>query len=290
MANKYRFLSKDEFNKPCHRHQILVGDKWIDATGASTITSVLEKSGLTYWASGLAVKEFSGIENCKLLTKIKNKKATSEEFSIVESSVIEWLGKNKDITSDDYIQTCINAYFAHTIKLSDSAEAGVDLHADLEEYVKWCMKEGGKPRLYSVVDGNYKVKEFANWAMLDIKRFIFSEAHMYDEKLFVGGISDVGAEMMDGSYAIIDFKSAKEAYFSAFVQEAIYNLLLESNGLVDENGALILDFKEKISKYLVIPFGAKEFTVYENSNVEELKKAALSCINLYRAKAHFDEK
>ena len=43
---------------------------------------------------------------------------------------------------------------------------------------------------------------------------------------------------------------------------------------VGENGEILgSQFMKSVSKYIVIPFGAKEFTVHENSNVEELKKA-----------------
>lgn len=289
MQNKYRFLSQDEFGKPCHRHQLLVDDKWTDMTGGSSIVDVLKKDGLTYWAAGLAVKTFSNIEDGKLLTKIKNGKATDAEILLVQESVKKWQREHEDLPEDAYIQLCIEAYFAHTVKLDDSAGKGTELHAFLEEYVKFCMEKGGKPQPYKGED--IRVKEFSDWALKDIKRFIWSEAHMFNEDLFIGGISDVGAQMNDDTFAIIDFKSSKEAYFSHFVQGFIYNLLLEKNGLFDENGIQLLPKIEKpVNKIIIIPFGAKEFTVHENSNVDGLRKAALSCITLYREKCNFEKK
>ncbi len=291
MQSKYRFLNKDEFGKPCHRHQILVDGEYKDATGGSSIVDVLKKDGLTYWAAGLAVKTFSGIEDCKLLTKIKNKKASTSELLLIQETVKKWLSSNSKISEDSYIQLCIDAYFAHTVKLADSADAGTQLHKGLENYVKYCINHNKGEPLPLDDEEDIRVKEFSDFSLEHIKRFIWSEAHMFSEELFLGGISDVGAEMNDGSYAIIDFKSSKEAYFSHFIQASIYNLLIQANGLVNADGeSLKVQIDKPISKYIIIPFGAKEFTVHENSNVEELKEAALACIKLYRVKAHFDGK
>ncbi len=140
MPNQYRFLTKDEFGKPCHRHQILINGEWKDATGGSSIVSVLEKGGLTWWAAGLAVKEFSGIENPKLLTKIKHGKALKEEIKQVQDWVKEWKEKHRDMTLDEYIDLCGDAYKAHTVKLTASAEEGTELHLQLSNYVLDCIK------------------------------------------------------------------------------------------------------------------------------------------------------
>jgi hypothetical protein len=284
MKNQYRFLSEDEFGKPCHRHQLLVKDKWVDMTGASTIADVLGKV-LTWWASGRAV-ETLGWSNPH--PKIEGK-YTIVPFQERLEHLKPYYDKIKESSEEDYLELLDEAYKAHSVRLADSAEAGTDLHALLEEYVKQCINRGGEPEEYNAND--LRVKEFSNFALEYIKRFIWAEAHMYDEDLFVGGISDCGVEMNDGSYGIIDFKSAKETYFNHFVQIGVYNLLLEKNGLMDKDGVpLKTQVKSPISKYFVIPFGAKEFTVHENTNVEELKKSALSCIQLYRAKANFEGK
>jgi hypothetical protein len=89
--NKYRFLEIDENGQECHLHQLWSERKqdWENLTGTTTVLEVLGKP-LTWWASGLAVKEFSGIEDCKVLTKIKNKKATKKEIAEVETSVQNW--------------------------------------------------------------------------------------------------------------------------------------------------------------------------------------------------------
>lgn len=275
MKTKYRFLSEK------HRHQLFINNVWTDITGGSTVVDVLGKV-LTYWAAGLALEKIGWINN-KLKIDGKYQFTPLEKRLAHLKAIREQQSKLDD---KQYLDLLDEAYKAHAVRLVDSAGAGTDMHALLEEYVKQCLNRGGEPEEYKGSD--VRVKEFSEWAVSDIKRFIWSEAHCYDEDLFVGGISDVGAEMKDGSYVIIDFKSAKEAYFSHFVQVAIYNVLIEKNGLVDKDGKALLKLDKSISKYFIIPFGTKEFTVYENTNVDGLKKAALACIELYKQKSMFE--
>ena len=69
MTNRYQYLN----GSGEHVHQ-LDGQPLI---GTSRVGGILAKP-LTYWASGLAVQVF-GCANPKLLTKIKNGKATAQE-------------------------------------------------------------------------------------------------------------------------------------------------------------------------------------------------------------------
>lgn len=282
---KYRFLEVDEDGKQCHRHQY----DGVDMTGGSTIVDVLGKT-LTYWASGLAVKEFSGIEDCKVLTKIKNGKATDEEFLTTTHTLSNWLKSHQDIGVEEYLKICQKAYTAHATRLDDTAKVGTDMHQDLENYVKDCIENHeGKPY---IKDGDFikinQVEDFSRWAVINVKKFIASEAHCFDEVLFVGGITDAVCEMQDESLAIIDFKSAKVAYFSHFVQIAIYNILIAKNGLVDKKGVEIMKLEKPITQYIVFPFGMKELEPTIIKNTEGLIKSALACVELYRQKSAFE--
>jgi len=273
----YRFIEQDEKGKPCHFHQF----NGVNMTGGSSVVDVLGKT-LTWWASGLAVKEFSGIEDCKVLTKIKNGKATKEEKKEVQRVVLKWLEANKEITPEDYIKLCQKAYTAHAVRLDDTAQAGTDLHAELERFVKNTMDD-------RMAEYDEKIQPYIEWSIKNVKKYLWSEAHCFNEDLFVGGISDAGAEMQDGSYAIIDFKSAKQVYFSQFCQIAIYNLLIDKNGLVDKNGFEIMKLDKPITSFIVVPFGAFKFMPVINKNVEELKKSGLACITLYREKSKYEQ-
>lgn len=283
MENKYRFLEKD------HLHQLWSDRKeeYENLTGTTTILEVLGKP-LAYWASGLAVKEFSGIDDCRILTKIKNKKATTEEVKDINTKVGVWLETHKDISVEDYIKICQKAYSAHAETLKDTAEEGTDLHTELEKIVKIFMAGGAIPAI--VPAEKKQLLDFMLWAKENVKRFIGSEVHCYDEIMFVGGICDVVAEMKDGSYAIIDFKRAKDAYFSHFCQCAGYDLQLQKNGGLDKDGNTIMALEKPISRYIIIPFGKPEFGPVENNNIKGLQKAFVSLVNIYREKSIFENK
>jgi len=279
----YRFL-KEEKGQECHLHQYRKDENsnWENMTGASTIVSILDKSGLVWWASGKAVETLGWMH--------PNPKINGKYIKVSMEERLEHLkpyyDKIKSETEEEYLSLLDDAYKAHSVRLGESAEAGTSLHEKLENYVKDCMEYGIEN--VDTVGSVKQVKDFEEFTKKYIKRFIWSEAHMYDEDLFVGGISDCGAVMKDGSNAIIDFKSSKEAYFSHFVQISLYNVLFEKNGLVTANGEQLATYVYPISKYFVIPFGASEFTVHENTNIHDLKKCALSCVNLYREKINFE--
>ena len=287
--NAYRFNdSKDEKGKQQHLHQLWSERKeeYENVTGATTIIDVLGKV-LTWWASGKAM-EVMGWTNGKLKVDGKYQTIPLERRLTHLKPIREAQSKLSDT---EYLSVLDEAYKAHSVFLDKSADAGTDMHQLMEDYVKACIKTNGRPALYLVGD-NENLLAFSKWAVQNVKRFLWSEAYCYDEMLFVGGITDVGAEMKDGSYAIIDFKSAKEAYFNHFVQIAIYNLLIERNGLVDKHGndlhILEIGERQKITKYFVIPFGASKFTVVENDKVKGLKEAGLACVKLYREKSLFE--
>ena len=124
--SKYRFLEKDENGNECHRHQILVKDKWVDATGASTIVGVLDKP-LSWWASGMAVGTLGWLnaKNSKKEERLEHLKPYYEKI--------------KSVTEEEYLELLDEAYKAHSVRLKDSAQAGTDMHGELESYVKACV-------------------------------------------------------------------------------------------------------------------------------------------------------
>ena len=87
------------------------------------------------------------------------------------------------------------ARFAHFNDKNTKADKGTDMHQDLENYIKDCIENHeGKPY---IKDGDFikikQVDDFSKWAVINVKKFLFSEAYCFDEELFVGGISDAGA-------------------------------------------------------------------------------------------------
>lgn len=272
---KYRFLENE------HLHQLFSERKqdWENLTGTTTILDVLGKP-LTWWAA-----ECAAVECLEAGDKIP---------TIREEYLFACESGNKKVGIDALqVKYPIfkKARFAHFDSRNKKAEEGTDLHAELEKYVKWNMafKSGvGLDKKELTQKWDDKVISFARWAEENVKRFIGSEVYCYEELLFIGGIIDCVAELKDGSYTIIDFKSAKEAYFSMFVQCALYNLQLSRNGALDANGKSLFKLDKPISQYVVVPFGAKELKPVVNNNIINLQEAALACIKIYRQKSFFE--
>lgn len=234
--------------------------------GTSTVVGVLAKP-LTWWASGLACEKFGWINK----GNAKKGWTPKEERLKRAGSKFEEI---KNLSHEEYLNLLDEAYKAHSVKLDTSATAGTDLHAELERYVKNTIE--GKVETY-----DEKILPFITWATENVEKFLWSEAHCYSERLWVGGISDCGALLKNGKTVIIDFKSSKEAYQSHFIQIAGYDIQISENGLLGNQGTK-KDKIKKIDGYAVVPFGSTEFTVDFRWNTDELKKGFESALILYK--------
>jgi hypothetical protein len=242
------------------------------------VLKVLSKP-LTWWASGLACQEFGWIK------PLDSRKATESEITSKEierqKSAIAMLEKFSAMTPEEYVALTDKAYKAHSVSLDRSADKGTDMHAELEEYVRDCVRFDGQPM--NVADNAVAAVEvFSKWAVANIKRFIASEAHCYSEKLWTGGITDCVAELNDGKLAIIDFKSSKEAYDSHFIQCSGYAIEAEENGLFDADGNEIMKLEKPIDVFIVFPFGADKVEPVTKYDTEGYKRCFGSCVQLYK--------
>ncbi|HEV3219568.1 MAG TPA: hypothetical protein VGZ48_07335 [Candidatus Acidoferrales bacterium] len=248
-------IGRYKFDEDQHLHS-LDGKPLI---GTSTVVGVVAKP-LTWWASGLAVSELGWIKALKLNDKpkptteqIEANKITRLEHAIAAQEKIGLM------EPEEYLALLDSAYRAHADTLTKSADKGTDMHAELEEYVKFTLTEHrGEPIL--LWDG-YKhkaVEIFADWAVKNVKRFLVSEGHCYSEKLWTGGIVDLVFEDKQDRLAIMDFKSSKEAYLSQFFQIGGYDLEISENGIFDADGILKLKVDKEISYYAVFPFGMED--------------------------------
>ena len=126
------------------------------------------------------------------------------------------------------------------------------------------------------------IMPFVIWSNKNVKKYEYSEAHCFDEELWVGGISDAGAELKDGSYAVIDFKSSKEAYTNQFIQAAGYALQIDKNGLWSKDGKMNKKLDKPINALIIVPFGAEEIKPEIRYVISEYRKGFEWCVGLYR--------
>jgi hypothetical protein len=244
--------------------------------GTSTITKVIAKP-LTWWAAGKALEAFGWV----------NPRKTGPQTVLASARRgMERLAEILNGTVEGYIDFLNDCYRAHDTTKNQAASDGTDMHAELEAYVKRCIENGGAPHEITFLGAHKAVAAFAAWAIGNVQRFIWSEAHCYSEPMWVGGITDCGAILKDGKRAVIDFKSSKEAYFDQFAQAAGYAQLIEENGLFTANGVRT-HAPMKIDALIIFPFGGGEPKIIHA--VEDYQRAFLAALTLHKLQQSFDQ-
>lgn len=257
---------KYHFDENEHLH-LLNG---VALTGTSSISNVLSKP-LTWWSAELAA-----VVCLEAGEKIETIRAEYEAAvkSGNKKQAIDELQKKYPIFKQ--------ARYAHQATLKEKAKDGTDLHAELEAFVKSEMKLKGD---WQWTD---RINPFINWADKNVRQFHASEANCFSEKLWLGGVIDAVAELNDGSYAVIDFKSSREAYPGQFIQAALYAIQVDENGLWDKNGKKNKKLDKSVTKLIIVPFGVEKI-VPEIRNANDYKAGAEAAVTLYRLLG-FEEK
>jgi hypothetical protein len=203
----------------------------------------------------------------------------------------EVLSQLKNFSAEKFLAKLDKAYSAHSTQLRKTAGEGDDIHAKCERYVLHCMNTNAGRPIPPPEGKTGPTVVFAKWACRNVERFRWAEAHCYSEKLWVGGISDCGAMMIPEVFtgkrlAIIDFKRAKAAYFSHFIQLAGYALQIEENGLFTADGVNIVEPME-IDSLVVFPFGGgkPELRMFTPEYGDVFK----GILKTYRLQKEFDE-
>jgi len=253
---------KYHFDAEKHLHTL----DGVPLTGTSSVVGVLKKP-LTWWASGKALE---------LLGWTPTKSAKKERAKASGAILTSLQG----IDPDAYQALLDRAYRNHKDSLDKSAVAGTDLHAELQTYIERVMHGAVNP----TIGLGPRINPFVLWATENVKSFIFSEANCYSEKLWTGGIADAGAELKDGRKALIDFKSAKGAYASHFIQCAGYTTAIEENGIFNADGKpLPYDDSSPFDCIIVVPFGADPVVPVEAPNaVSVYRDGFAASVVLYR--------
>lgn len=266
--NRYRFIDEGRQHLHTLDDQPLIG--------TSTATGIISKSdALSWWAAELA-----GVEALTSGAHYPDLRAEFETVKAIRDTVQR--KKAMDALCKKY-PAFKAARYAHYNTKNQKADQGTDMHAELEDYVNTCMTENGGEPLFVAPDHAFvPVRLFATWAVHHVKRFLSSEGHCYSEPLWVGGITDLYFEDLEGRFAIMDFKSSKDAYVSQFVQCAGYDLQIAENGILDKDGNLLLKPERSADYYAVFPFGMAEPEPKFRYDTAQLQEAFRSAVVLHK--------
>jgi len=241
---------KYRFDKEAHVHYL--DDKPL--MGTSTICKIIAKP-LTWWASGKALEELGWV-NSKL--RINGKYQTTKESERIKIAR-KALKQIKTMSAKNYLVLLDRCYRTHDTFKLEKAVIGTDRHAVLEQYVKYCIQNNqGKPDVENAIVMWPEIVSFIEFSIKNIKKFLWSEVHGYSEKLWTGGIADVGWLDLEDRIVGADFKSSKDAYFDQFIQCAGYDIMLSENGGFTDQGKKIFELPGKIVRYCIVPFGQAE--------------------------------
>jgi hypothetical protein len=277
VVNRYKYLDE----KGSHLHT-LDGKPLI---GTSNVVNVIAKP-LAWYGSGKAVEVF-GCPDPRVLTKIKNKKASKEEIESLDVALCDFLSEIKEMDLIEFRALIDKAYRAHDTYKRERAATGTDTHADCEAFIKFRMqvpyiKVG---RQFSDQVFPKEIQPFIEWSDANVKRWLWAEGHCYSEKYWLGGISDAGYENNDGMLGILDIKSSREAYVSQFWQCAGYDIQISENGVMDKDGNMLVSSPKivtGISEYCIFAFGGDKPRPYFFSDPAGAQEAFLAALTIYR--------
>lgn len=265
--NRYKYTDE----KKAHLHT-LDGKPLI---GTSTATKIIAKP-LTWWASGMACAKFGWL----------NPKKHSPEA--VLEALTQGFEKVKSLDLDAYKKLLGEAYKAHNERKEKAADEGTDRHAALEWYVKKCITENGGAPIHPILHEESAVEKLADWAKLNVKKFLWSEIHGYSEALWTGGIADVGWIDLQDRLIAGDFKSGGP-YFDQYVQIAGYDLMLSENGGLTADGEKIFELPGEVQGYCVLPFATPTFEPHFEYATESYRQGFRSAVQLTKLQNAYGE-
>lgn len=210
---RYKFISE----KRQHLHTL--DDKPLK--GTTTVISEVYPPPLAWWGARLALEPIG-------FTTDKIEPDEAKRLELASKGQNELI-KAGGLTVEEYYAWLTRLYRNHDEYKKSKGKEGVDMHAQIEAYINTCLKDhGGKPFPFEALAG------FSDWAMRDVEHFIWSEAHCYSERLWVGGITDFGFAHKNGGIFVGDNKPS--IYPKHFYQTAGYGIQIKENGLFDAEG------------------------------------------------------
>lgn len=194
--------------------------------GITNVLNVIAKPALITWAADEAVK-ILGWFNAKYDDGSGMGKLT-KLFATV-----------KKLTPEGYYALLTEGRNAHRKKKEKAGEAGTDVHAEIEKYIKLMISDqGGQAQAMNGYE-NEQVKHFVTWAVKNQIKFLASESQLFSKSMWIGGTTDM-VFVKDGQKFVGDIKTASGIYPENFYQMAGYRLMLEEMGEKDFVGSAVI--------------------------------------------------
>lgn len=272
--NRYKYTDKAR----AHLHELSQdgGTTYAPLIGTTTALNEVFPPPLAWWGSAQALQRFGWITEKKEPDVMKREELLKKGQDEVRLAA--------DMNLEDYRSLLESCYKAHDEYKKSKGKEGVDIHALIEEMIRFCLdKNGGQPTTMY----REQLPAFTEWAMRDVKQFLWSEAHCYSSRLFVGGITDFGFIHKNGKVIVGDNKPS--IYPKNFIQTALYGIQIKENGLCDASGkpldvgwnATESDFP-KIDGYCI--FDYNKGVVRYRIDIERLERIGETAIDLYKNK------
>ena len=266
-THSHRWVSPSNQNKMANEKYLLYGGKIIlefdpqyhaysvkgkPVYGVTSISGILAKPGLMYWAVDQAIDYIqANIEPGVALDEIQIK-------NLLEK-----------------------ARTAHTETRDKAADIGTLIHDWVASYIKALVAKQKPPKkpvnkeMRSAIDGFFK------WAKVNKLVVIKSEQKIYHDKYGYAGTLDLEA-MVNGKRTIIDIKTGSKLYPEAFLQASAYLKAREQEiGKSFPGGVIILRLSKEVTdeqkRVIIAPFEEKK-----DEDVETHFKAFLHCLAIYR--------
>ena len=252
MENKT--LTKYRFDEKKHVH--LLDEKILK--GTTTVIKEVLPPPLAWYGSGMA---------CKMLGWYDRKQGRTNYLSDEEGmpELTTRLNLIKTMTPEEYLGLLDRAYQAHDEYKKEKGDWGKETHSHIEKVVREAISVN-EGQLSEKPYENEAVERFASWGRG--KKFLFSEVHVYSEKLWLGGIIDLVYE--DDGIHLGDVKTGKRIYEGVFIQDGMYDYQQEENGFLSSEGE-VLGKPVKIKGYTAINIpregGVKEKTYYDTERM-----------------------
>lgn len=291
----YRFIENEIVNGEHMKHVHLRDDRPL--IGTTTAINEVFPPPLAWWGSAMALEKFGWItekkfrdlheEELKGMSKEDAKSFVAHALEEIAAKGQDELRLFADMNVSEYRENLEGCYRNHDEYKKAKGKAGTDIHAGIELYIKGCIKKNeGQPDLVFYTDKI--LSSFVEWAKKDVERFLWSEAHTFSDKLWLGGITDFGFIHKNGQVIIGDNKPS--IYPKHFIQNALYGIQIKENGLFNSDGSKIewvydipsKHFSEFNVGYCVFDYN-KGIARYR-TDIERLESIGKIVVDLYKNK------